>query len=53
MDTLIIQDTFEPYYAGRDHDAPEKPNKAKRWLASRGQDNKADDKTSRDKPAGA
>jgi hypothetical protein len=55
MDTLIIQDTFEPYYAGRDGDSkPEKAAPPKRWLVSRGPEAKAEDKAARkDSRAGA
>jgi hypothetical protein len=39
MDTLIIQDTFEPYCSGKDQESRQAVAKpGKRWLALRGKE---------------
>lgn len=54
MDTLIIQDSFAPYYAGKDHGSAPEKKPAKRWLTSRGEDEQSQKQTAAtDRRAGA
>ncbi|MER2534870.1 MAG: hypothetical protein ABTQ31_06855 [Rhizobiaceae bacterium] len=54
MDTLIIQDTFEPYCAGKDEESDRAaPKPGKRWLALRGKESRIEKDRSTDSRTGA